>query len=158
MATSKGDLSRTIASIKEEDIEHEFSEFAKHPDKVIHDLKQVTEGLTQKNVEDGTERYGSAEQFLRAILLYFAFKAALLRKGVKVGIAAGAGAALFFGAGSFCHAVAGVTGLAALDEIGRGIEAVGDLSLDVADAGVAVAVEEASFFGDIIDGISSLFS
>ena len=155
--TSKRDLQRVIENLKDKDIERELNEFSRNSNKVVRDLKTVTGNLSQREVEKGVREYGGAEQFLNAIVLYLAFKAALIRKGLQVSVAAGAGAVLFFGTGSLCHAVAGATGVAALDEIGSGIEMAGELAAEVSGAGLEVAAESAGFFGGLVDGVFSLF-
>jgi hypothetical protein len=154
---SKEDLKRIIESITEEDIEREYNKFSKEPKKMMQDLKTVTDKMSENEIENGIKKYGGGEQFLQAILLYFAFKAALIRKGVKVSLAAGAGAAIIFGTGTLCHSIASATGVAAIDDIANGIDIVGDLALNVADVGLTVAEEGIDFFGSIVEGIFSLF-
>lgn len=157
MSASKEDLKKIIESLTEKDIEREFNEFAKNPGRVGKELGSMTERMSESDINAGVKKFGGAEGFMHALIMYLAFKAALIRKGVKVGIAAGAGAALLFGAGSLCHAAAASTGVAAMDEIGNGIEMVGDFAQNVAEVGLEVAADSAGFFGDIFDGILSLF-
>ena len=81
-----------------------------------------------------------------------------LPKGLAVGLAGSAAAVVLFGTGSLCHAVAGATSIAAIDEIGGIADALGELSLDVSDFGLEVASESAGILGDLLDGAMSLFS
>ncbi|MGH8476949.1 MAG: hypothetical protein ACRER2_14475 [Methylococcales bacterium] len=158
MSTSKEALKKILESITEKDIEREFNNFSKEPDKVGKQLQTVTSKMSEKEIDEGVRKYGGVEQFLQALMLYLAFKATLIRKGVTVGVAAGAGAALVFGAGSLCHGVACATGVAAINDIGDGMDMVGDFALSVADFGFEVAEESADFFADLIDGVISFFS
>lgn len=157
MATSKQELKRIVENLTEEDLEEELNILSKKPKKVAKELEKVTDKLTEEEVQQGIKRYGSGEQFLQAIVMYLAFKAALIKRGVQVGVAAGAGAAILFGAGSLAHSVADATGVAAIEEIGCGIDMAGEFCQDVSDAGIEVAAEGAGFFSDLLDGIGSLF-
>ncbi len=153
MATSKEELKRIVENMTDEDLEREFDEFSKNPSKVTKELEKVTDKMSEEEIQQGVNKYGSGEGFLQAIIYYLAFKAALIRKGVQVGVAAGAGAAILFGAGSLAHAVAGATGVAAIEEIGCGIDMAGELCLGVSEAGIEVATESAGFFGDLIGSL-----
>ena len=137
--------------------EREFKELAKNPSKVAKELEKVTDKLSEEEIQQGIRKYGSGEAFMQAILLFLAYKAALIKRGVQVGIAAGAGAAILFGAGALAHSVAGATGVAAIEQIGCGIDMAGGFCQDVSDAGIEIASESAGFFSDLLDGIGSLF-
>lgn len=155
--SNKEELKKIIESLSGKDIERELSDLSKNPDKVARELENMTGRMSESDIDDGVKKFGSAENFFQALVMYIAFKAALVRKGVKIGIAAGAGAAVLFGTGSLCHAAAESTGFAAMDEIGNGIEMVGDFAQNVSEVGFEVAADSADFFGDIIDGLLSLF-
>lgn len=157
MATNKQALQNIIQQITEQDIEQEFKQFAKKPEQVARDLAAVTDKMSEAEIEKGVNQYGGVEQFLDALVMFLAFKAALIRKGVKVGLAAGAGAALIFGAGSLCHNVALATGVSALDEIGEGIDMAGEFAADIAGLGFDVAADSVDFFSGLLDGVLSLF-
>jgi hypothetical protein len=154
MSTTKEKLKQIVENLKDEDLEHEYNEFAKNPDKVTKELEKVTEELSEEEIQQGVKRFGSGERFLQVILLYFAYKAALVRKGVQVGVAAGAGGVILFGAGSLSHAVANASEVASLDEIGNGIEMAADLPVDISDVGIEVASESADFISSICEFIT----
>lgn len=155
---SKEQLRRALNNITENDVEIEFNNLAKNPDKLRSDLEKIVDRMSEEDTHKGIEKYGSADELIKAILFYLAFKAVLIRKGIKVGLAAGAGAAIIFGTGSLCHAVANATEISAISDLADGIDMIGDIAANISDVGLAVADNGIDFFGDLVDGILSIFS
>lgn len=155
--STRDELKRVISSISKEEIESEIDALAADPKRLQEDLDHLTDNLSDDDIQEGIEEYGGAEQFMNTLLLFLAFKAALIRKGIAVGVASGAGAVALFGAGAMGHAVANATGIEAIDDIACGIDCAGDLALDVSDVGFAVAESGVGFFEGLLDGVLSLF-
>lgn len=154
---SREELRNAIQSITERDIQKEIKIFEDNPEKLSLELNKFVDRLKEEDIAAGVKKYDGEKGFIDAILFYIAFKAALVRKGIKLGVAAGAGAAIFFGTGSLGHSIATATGSTLIDGVADGFDAVGDMALDVSDVGLDVAADGLDFFAGIANSILSLF-
>ncbi len=154
---SRKKLQDAINSITEKEFETALNSLSKKPKKTEKELEEITEGMTESQIDDGLRQYGGADEFISALISFLAIKGILIRKGIKLGVATGAGAVLIFGTGSLCHGIASATGVVALDDIAEGIDLVGELALDVSELGFAVAEDGLDFFGGLLEGVFSIF-
>jgi hypothetical protein len=143
---SENNIRKAIESITLKDVEKELGILVKQKQGTIAKLDEFTNKLSERDVEEGIEKYSGFEGFLQAILFFLAFKAALIRKGIKVDVATGAGAAVIFGTCTLCHSVVNATGIVTVDGTAEGIDIVGEMTMDFSNVGFEIAEENIGFF------------
>jgi hypothetical protein len=126
-------MKSVIQDVSEEDLDREFTTFAENPDTLEHELDQMSTTMSDEALNEGIERHGSVDAFFDALALFVAFKAALVRKGLKSGSAAGAAGGVLFGLGALGEGIARASGLAIIGDIIKGLEAARGMSQDAAE-------------------------
>lgn len=144
-------VEEVLSNITEEDIENEVNKLLKNPNKATMEVKNIIGNLSQQQVSQGIKQYGGEDQFIQAILYYLGFHSLLIRKGVKVGVAAAVGSAVFFGTGSLGHTIAGALGSASIDSIADGFDLLGDLTSGVSDTALGIAESSMDSLTDLCD-------
>ncbi len=126
---ARSDIKAAILDVLEENLDQEFTSFAENPDALQSELDHVSATMSREALNEGIDRHGGVDGFVDALAIFFAFKAALVRKGFGNGSAAGAAGGVLFGLGPLGEGVARASGLAAVADIANGLKAAGEIGL-----------------------------
>ena len=153
---TKEDIKEAIRSVTKDDIDKEMQNLEKKPKKTESQLKEIIANLSKEDLVNGEKKYKGREGLIKALLYYMAFKAALVKQGIKVSVAAGASAVVIFGAGALCHSIASATGSLSIDAIGDGMDAAGEVAVDVVNLGIDIIQVGTGFLEELIDVFTSI--
>lgn len=132
-------LQLAVNEVSEDDVDREFAGFSENPDDLQRRLDQISATMSDRALGEGISTLGGVDALFDALVLFVAYKAALVRKGFRNGPAAGAAAAVIFGDGRLAKSVAEASCLADGGDVVSGMQAARYLA--AAKPGVPTDVE-----------------
>lgn len=152
------DLNEKISQISKNDLREEFKRFAEDPAKLEAELNNFADSVSKKDILDAIQKLGGPDKLVEKILLFFAYKASLVRKGLTFGIATGAAAGLCFGVGALGHRIADYSGCGSLEDLACDFDTMAQHTSRISEDGFQLAHESIDFFQEAAEAFQAVFA
>lgn len=150
--SEKRELIDILKNIDEETIKNQFESMNKK--EVEKEAIQTIKKMNEEDFKKAVKKFGTEEYFLHYVMRYLIIKSYLIKIGFQVSLAAGAASLVCFDVSQIAYAVAGITGIEALENVGIDLENLSDIGFTVYNAASDFVESQTSIVDDLFSLIT----